>query len=556
MKKLALVLVLVLAFALPVLANPFVDVPLNHWAYDSVQSLAAKGVIVGYPDGTFGGGKSLTRYEFAEATAKALAYVEGMDFAAAEDVAILEKLAIEFADELASLGVTVADLEASLGTNTEAIAALETTVAKLDTFFDPVVITGDINVEYKKVILSALPLPLATLTDQTEIGISAEVNDTTTVGIEMEFENVLNENVNLDVDSWDFWLEHEGEDLHLLIGEIEPATIGLGLIYDFDVINDEDPFYGAWAQWMWDEDDSDLGTWTVFMDVEDFYILNIGFEAGDDDIPIGVTVSHDPLAAGLVAASVDLSFDLGDEDETTAAIEIGGFYGTALALAGAGTLSGEYDDFSLDVEVYWLQPGFVPTGNTYEADDLFGVDVTVGFPLTDEEDETQIYLEPNWNYEMDAAFATNVTHDIGADLVFTMDADAGEEAMIGATYDVLTGGIDVEAEYLNLPLGDDSEFVLSAHAEYAVATGDYMGVATLVYAFEEDMTLLLEARTDTYSAFALYSAEVKLEYAVAENTDIYVGFEYNDWDDDINDWDEYAIIGTDSIVTAGVDVTF
>ncbi|GAG72379.1 unnamed protein product [marine sediment metagenome] len=135
MKKLALALVLVLAFALPVLANPFVDVPLNHWAYDSVQSLAAKGVIVGYPDGTFGGAKSLTRYEFAEAVAKALAYVEGMDFAAADDVAILEKLAIEFADELASLGVTVADLEASLGANTEAIAVLETTVAKLDTFF-------------------------------------------------------------------------------------------------------------------------------------------------------------------------------------------------------------------------------------------------------------------------------------------------------------------------------------------------------------------------------------------------------------------------------------
>jgi len=83
-----------------------------------------------------------------------------------------------------------------------------------------------------------------------------------------------------------------------------------------------------------------------------------------------------------------------------------------------------------------------------------------------------------------------------------------------------------------------------------------MGVATLVYAFEEDMTLLLEARVDTYSTFAPYSAEAKLEYAVAENTDIYVGFEYNDWDDDINDWDEYAIVGTDSTVTAGIDVSF
>jgi len=555
MKKLALVLVLVLAFALPVLANPFVDVPLNHWAYDAVQSLAAKGVIVGYPDGTFGGAKSLTRYEFAEAVGKALAYVEGMDFAAADDVAILEKLAIEFADELASLGVTVADLEASLGANSEAIAALETTVAKLDTFFDPVVITGDINVEYKKVILPAVGA--ATLTDQTEIGISAEVNDTTTVGIEMEFENVLNENVNLDVDSWDFWLEHDGEDLHLLIGEIEPATIGLGLIYDFDVINDEDPFYGAWAQWGWDEDNSDLGTWTVFMDVEDFYILNIGFEAGDDDIPIGVTVSHDPLAAGLVAASIDVSFDIGDEDDTTVAMEIGGFYGAALALAGAGTLSGEYDDFSLDVEVYYLQPGFVPTGNTYEADDLSGVDVTVGFPLTDEDDDTQVDVEVGWNYEMDAALTTNVTHDIGADLVFTIDADAGEEAMIGADYDFLTGGIDVEVEYLNLPLGDeeDTEFILSAHAEYAMLTRDYVVVATLVYDFEEDMTLTLEGRVDSDGA-AFASVEGKLDYAVAENTDIYVGLQYNDWAEDINDWDVFEITGTDTTVLAGVDVTF
>jgi predicted porin len=82
-----------------------------------------------------------------------------------------------------------------------------------------------------------------------------------------------------------------------------------------------------------------------------------------------------------------------------------------------------------------------------------------------------------------------------------------------------------------------------------------MGVATLVYAFEEDMTLLLEARVDTDGA-AVYSAEVKLEYAVAENTDIYVGFEYNDWDDDINDWDEYAIVGTDSTIVAGIDVDF
>jgi len=549
MKKLVLALVLVIAFSFTALANPFVDVPLNHWAYDSVQSLAAKGVIVGFPDGTFGGAKSLTRYEFAEATAKALAVVEGMGYASAADVAILEKLAIEFADELAGLGVTVADLEASLGAQSEAVAALEETVAKLDTFFDPVVITGDINVEYSKVILPAVAA--ATLTDSTEIGLEAEVNDTTTVGIEMEFENVLNENVNLDVDSWRFWLEHDGEDLHLLIDEIEPDDIGLGLIYAFDTYQEE--FWGVWAQWMWDADDSDLGTWTVFMDVEDFYILNIGFEAGDDDIPVGVTASYDPLAGGF-AASADLSFDIGDDDETNVAIEAGMFYGTALAFGGVASVSGTYDDFDLGVDVYYLQPGFVPTNSDWDAD-VFGVDASVGFPLSDEDDETQVDVEVSWNYEMDAAFAANVTHEIGAELGFVIDADAEEEAMVGVTYDVLTGGVDLEGEYVNLPLGDDTEFVLSAHAEYAMLTGDYLGVATLVYDFEEDMTLTIEGRVDSDGA-AMYSAEAKLDYAVAENTDIYVGLQYNDWSDDINDWDDLEITGTNTTVLAGVDVTF
>ena len=90
--------------ALPVLANPFVDVPLNHWAYDAVQSLAAKGIIIGYPDGTFGGNRAMTRYEFAMAAARGLAYMEQRideaGFATQEDVAMLEKLVQEFADEL------------------------------------------------------------------------------------------------------------------------------------------------------------------------------------------------------------------------------------------------------------------------------------------------------------------------------------------------------------------------------------------------------------------------------------------------------------------------
>jgi autotransporter adhesin len=50
----------------------FPDVPENHWAYEAVKSLGEKGLIEGYPDGNFGGDRSLSRYEFAEIVYRAL----------------------------------------------------------------------------------------------------------------------------------------------------------------------------------------------------------------------------------------------------------------------------------------------------------------------------------------------------------------------------------------------------------------------------------------------------------------------------------------------------
>ena len=71
-------LVLAMAMALGVTAsayaaNPFSDVPAGHWAYDAVNKLAAAGVVDGYPDGTYGGDKLMTRYEMAQIVAKAMA---------------------------------------------------------------------------------------------------------------------------------------------------------------------------------------------------------------------------------------------------------------------------------------------------------------------------------------------------------------------------------------------------------------------------------------------------------------------------------------------------
>ena len=81
-------------------ANPFSDVPAGHWAYDAVNELAAEGVIEGYPGGTYGSDRLMTRYEMAQITAKAMAKGANAD-----------RLAAEFAGELDSLGVRVANLE-------------------------------------------------------------------------------------------------------------------------------------------------------------------------------------------------------------------------------------------------------------------------------------------------------------------------------------------------------------------------------------------------------------------------------------------------------------
>ncbi|MGI6092264.1 MAG: putative porin [Negativicutes bacterium] len=105
---LALVFVLGIAGTAFAAANPFVDVPAKHWAYDAVAKLANAGVVDGYNDGTFRGDKTMTRYEMAQIVAKAMVKSEQAD---AETKALVDKLAVEFNAELQNLGVRVAKLE-------------------------------------------------------------------------------------------------------------------------------------------------------------------------------------------------------------------------------------------------------------------------------------------------------------------------------------------------------------------------------------------------------------------------------------------------------------
>jgi hypothetical protein len=115
-KCFAAAIMIVAVLATPVFAavNPFMDVPLNHWAYDAISQLAAQGILSGFPDGTYKGRQPTTRYEMASALARALAVVD-MTKAGKQDVDMLKRLIVEFKDELDALGVKVDQIDTRLG---------------------------------------------------------------------------------------------------------------------------------------------------------------------------------------------------------------------------------------------------------------------------------------------------------------------------------------------------------------------------------------------------------------------------------------------------------
>lgn len=93
-------------------ANPFSDVTPDDWAYQAVSDLSDQGVVEGYPDGTFKGERNVTRYEIAQIVARLMAKEDQLN---GEQQATLNKLAGEYADELANLGVRVSNLEKKVG---------------------------------------------------------------------------------------------------------------------------------------------------------------------------------------------------------------------------------------------------------------------------------------------------------------------------------------------------------------------------------------------------------------------------------------------------------
>ena len=147
-----------LALALPVTAGPFTDVPTDHWAYDAIDKLQSEGFVEGYPDGTFRGNRSFTRYEMAMVVARIwdrlvweldqieldtsnlVTYDEFQD-----ELDLIYDLMDEFADELENLGVRMDDVEDRLG-------SLESRVDNLEEYLDSIQWSGCIRTRIEDII--------------------------------------------------------------------------------------------------------------------------------------------------------------------------------------------------------------------------------------------------------------------------------------------------------------------------------------------------------------------------------------------------------------------
>ena len=128
-------------------ANPFSDVPMNHWAYDAVEELASKGILEGYPNGTFKGNRAMTRYEIATMVARMMnAGLTGADLEK------LKALVVEFQPELDALGVKVDGFDSRL-------TALEKGVGGWK-------ISGQFRMDYNAFDKEAVPYGTAYLDDK------------------------------------------------------------------------------------------------------------------------------------------------------------------------------------------------------------------------------------------------------------------------------------------------------------------------------------------------------------------------------------------------------
>ena len=191
-------------------ANPFSDVTPDDWAYQAVSDLSDQGVVEGYPDGTFKGERNMTRYELAQIIARLMAKEDQLN---SEQRATLDKLAGEYADELANLGVRVSNLEKKVGNLSW---------------------SGDARMRLNQKLKNGKAGD--TWDGRMRIKVKAQVNDSTTVT------GLLRQNVKFkDAEDGDtfmqqLFVEHKfGDKTKLTVGKYKETFGQTGILYDSEI---------------------------------------------------------------------------------------------------------------------------------------------------------------------------------------------------------------------------------------------------------------------------------------------------------------------------------
>lgn len=182
--KLAFGAILATALIAPALAQDnFPDAPEYHWAYTALLNMKNEGILVGYPDGLFRGGRPASRYELAAAINSAYEKLKGMIGGLSseidaikrilergpggggatkeevqalrealemlrndvnnmkkwgDDIAALKRMADMFEKDLAKMGVDVEAMKKDLGDLAERVGRLEKIKAAVE-------VHGDVN---------------------------------------------------------------------------------------------------------------------------------------------------------------------------------------------------------------------------------------------------------------------------------------------------------------------------------------------------------------------------------------------------------------------------
>lgn len=222
------------------------DVPPGHWAYDAIEELMDLGVLKGYPDGTYKGKAPLTRYEFAIAIRDALAAIrqqidevraqipkgpttgpqpptpptrEGEIFTSEEKaklgripgdtadrlqrleeaMARINRLATEFQDEMASLGVDVESAKRDLANLRKRVEAIEEEMKRFRLSGDVTfVVRGTNSIDDRRAIdLNAMPTAPGGLLGNIDVlhelglNISSKLSDTASADVSLVVGNWL-----------------------------------------------------------------------------------------------------------------------------------------------------------------------------------------------------------------------------------------------------------------------------------------------------------------------------------------------------------------------------